>query len=129
MVYRSITGSDILQACGVGMFMELAKPVTLIGCILSLYAVFYVAFLDPMGDPEQRIGESLALLACAAVLAVASALIFREAMPAPRTRRLPLTATLPWQMFCWAASIMAVLFVLSSYLETHCVFYRDLRWY
>jgi hypothetical protein len=31
-------------------------------------------------------------------------------------------------MFCWAASIMLVLFVVSWYLETYCVFYRDVRY-
>jgi hypothetical protein len=30
-------------------------------------------------------------------------------------------------MFCWAAAVMVVLFVVSWYLETYCVFYRDIR--
>jgi hypothetical protein len=31
-------------------------------------------------------------------------------------------------MFCWAASIMIVLFTVSWYLENYCVFYRDVRY-
>jgi hypothetical protein len=38
-----------------------------------------------------------------------------------------LTSTLPVQMFCWASSAMLVLFILSWYLETYCIFYRDVR--
>jgi hypothetical protein len=59
---------------------EVAKPFTLVFCILSLYGVFY-------------------------------------------------TSTLPVQMFCWASSLMLVLFLVSEYLESSCVFYRDIRFY
>jgi hypothetical protein len=108
------------------MLMEVAKPVTLIFCILSLYAVFNTAFLGLSIDPHQRICESLLQLALAAVMAVISGLIFRDATPGPyaHTR---LTATLPMQIFCWAAGVMLVLFMLSWYMETHCIFYRDIH--
>jgi hypothetical protein len=35
--------------------------------------------------------------------------------------------TLPVQMFLWAAGVMVVMYLASGYLETHCVFYRDVR--
>lgn len=110
------------------MFMELAKPVTLIVCILSLYAVFYAAFLDPASAMEERICESLALLMAAGVISVASALFFRDTTGSGAgTARLK--ATLPVQMFCWVSGIMVVLFLLAWYLQINFVFYRDLRWY
>jgi cation transporter-like permease len=109
------------------MLFEVARPVTLIFCILSLSSVFNVAFLVPSIDMRQRIRDSLVLLALAAVISLISGLIFRDSNHEPEagTR---LAATLPIQMFCWAASIMLVLFVVSWYLETYCVFYRDVRY-
>jgi hypothetical protein len=111
------------------MFIEIAKPVTVIFCILSLYAVFYAAFLDPANDLDQRIYESPGLLALAAGVSVASALVFREAMQEPYAGNARLTATLPVQMFGWASGAMFVLFVVSLYLESHCIFYRDVRFF
>ena len=55
------------------MFIEFAKPVSLIFCILSLYAVFHAAFLNPASDLEQRVHESLHFLALAACISIASA--------------------------------------------------------
>ena len=114
---------------GVGTFMEIAKPVTLIFCILSLYTVFYTAFLDPASDLDQRICESPGLLPLAAGVSAASALVFREATQAPCAGSARLTATLPMQMFCWAAGAMFILFIVSLYLESHCIFYRDVRFF
>ena len=37
------------------MLVEVARPVTLISTILSLYALFHTAFLIPSGDLHQRI--------------------------------------------------------------------------
>jgi hypothetical protein len=38
-----------------------------------------------------------------------------------------LLRTLPVQVFCWALCAMLALFVASWYLETHCIFYKDVR--
>jgi cation transport ATPase len=75
---------------------------------------------------RQRICDSLALLALAAITSLISGLIFRDSTPEQNAGGTRLTATLPIQMFCWAASIMIVLFTVSWYLETYCVFYRDI---
>lgn len=112
------------------MLVEVAKPVVLVFCILSLYSVFYTAFLDPLGDPNQRVWESLALLALAAGVAVVSGLIFREGTQyadARRPRHVRLADTLPIRMFYWASVIMLILFFVSWYLEAHFIFYRDIR--
>jgi len=109
------------------MFVEFARPVTLVFCILSLYALFYTAFLSPATNVDQRLYDSLAMLALAAATSVVSGLIFREATQKPNAASPRLTATLPVQVFCWAAGVMFVLFVVSWFLETYCVFYRDIR--
>jgi hypothetical protein len=54
-------------------------------------------------------------------------LIFCEAPSGLHSSSNRLTSTLPVQMFCWASSAMLVLFILSWYLETYCIFYRDVR--
>jgi hypothetical protein len=109
------------------MFLDVARPVTLIGCILSLYALFHTAFLLPSTDMNQRIYDSLTLLALAAGISVIGGLVFRGAAQEPGTGRARLTATLPVQVFCWASGTMLVVFVVSWYLGRYCIFYRDVR--
>jgi hypothetical protein len=109
------------------MLVELAKPVALLLCLLSLCAVFHTAFLIPAIDLHQRIWDSLELLSLAAGISVMSGLIFRESLPEPSADSPRLTGTLPIQVFCWAAGTMFLLFLASWYLETHCIFYRDVR--
>jgi hypothetical protein len=96
-------------------------------CLLSLYAVFHIAFLIPASDLHDRIWDSLELLTMAAGIAVAAGLIFRDSEPEVSARRAPLTSTLPIQIFCWASSTMFCLFLASWYLENHFVFYREIR--
>lgn len=109
------------------MFLELAKPVTFVFCILSLCAVFGTAFLVPSSDIRQRIGDSLVLLALAAIISFIGGLVFRDAPHDPSAGSARLIATLPVQVFCWASGIMLVLFAISRYLECYCIFYRDVR--
>jgi hypothetical protein len=122
---ESRNGGRLDLPASANMLVEIAKPITLVFSILSLCAVFDAAFLSLSIDLHQRIYESVLRVALAALTSVISGLIFRDA--APRPRRSALVTTLPVQIFCWAASIMLVLFVVSWYLETHCVFYRDIR--
>ena len=109
------------------MFAEIAKPVTLVFCILSLYAVFDAAFLAVSIDMHQKIYESLIRLALAAAISLISGLIFRDATLEPHAGGEPLTATLPVQLFCWGSGVMLVLFIVAWCLESYCVFYRDTR--
>jgi hypothetical protein len=106
------------------MLLEAAKPIALALCLISLFAVFYTAFLVPASDLEQKSWDSLMLLSFAAGICLTSGMIFRE--PA-RTGADALVRTLPVQMFCWAACMMLALFLASWYLETHCIFYKDVR--
>ncbi|MGC2257430.1 MAG: hypothetical protein WA198_20195 [Candidatus Sulfotelmatobacter sp.] len=109
------------------MLVEVARPVTLISTILSLYALFHTAFLIPSGDLHQRIYESLEMLALAAAIALVGGLVFRESPSKSASGGMRLTGTLPVRVFFWSASVMLILFVVSWYLESYCVFYRDIR--
>lgn len=107
------------------MLIELAKPGAFILCIVSLYALFIHAFLLPTNDMQQKICDCLTLLMLAAGTSLISGLVFQRATNGPRGTQL--LATLPVRLFCWASSIMLVLFLVSWYLESHCVFYRDVN--
>ena len=106
------------------MLVEIAKPVALALCLLSLCAVFYTAFLDPAVGLEQRMWDSFVLLSLAAGICLSGGMLFREPT---RDGMEPLTRTLPVQVFCWAVAAMTVLFAASWYLETYCIFYKDVR--
>ena len=106
------------------MLVEIAKPVALVLCVLSLWCVFYTAFLVPASGLEQRIWDSLILLSLAAGICVSSGMIFRERAESGEGS---LTRTLPIRMFCWATGLMTVLFLASWYLETYCIFFKDVR--
>jgi glucose uptake protein GlcU len=106
------------------MLTEVAKPIALALCMLSLCAVFYTAFLVPSNDLEKTIWDSVILLSLAAGICLTSGMIFRESTPNQVER---VTRTLPVQMFCWAVGAMLLFFLASWYLETHCIFYKDVR--
>jgi hypothetical protein len=116
------------------MLLEVARPIALLLCLLSLCALFHAAFLVP-GSLEllvpgpamhDRIINSLLLLSLSAAICLVSGMIFREYAHRPQPT---LSATLPMQLFYWATGTMLLLFALSWYLETNCIFYRDTRWW
>jgi hypothetical protein len=122
------------------MLVELARPVALLLCILSLYAVFHTAFLVPGTGLEQTIWNSLQLLAVAAGISLVSGLIFQEQpsqeqpsqeppsgarvapMPGERLNGTRLIATLPMQLFCWTSIAILALFIAAWYLGSQCPF-------
>jgi hypothetical protein len=108
------------------MLTEIARPVTLILCIVSLYAVFCAAFLDPAGDLDRRVPLSLERLTLAAAISLASALVFRRTQ-APHAPRPRVAATLPARIFGWTTAAMLILFLVSWCLKNYPVFYRDVR--
>jgi hypothetical protein len=111
------------------MLLEIAKPIALLLCLLSLYALFHTAFLVtgnidlllPGNTLRDRIIDDLLPFALSAGICIVSGLLFREAMPEPRPS---LSSTLPLQLFFWSIGIMLLLFLASWYLETHCIFLR-----
>ena len=109
------------------MLTEVAQPVSLLFCLLSLLEVFHIAFLAPAASWGQRIFTSLELLVLSAGICLASGLIFRDLGTRERRAVRPLRSTLPIQLLCWATCLMVLLFVAVWYLETHGIFYRDPR--
>jgi hypothetical protein len=116
------------------MPLELAKPVALVLCLLSLFAVFHTLFLS-IEDPhlilqphqafDDRIIDSLTLLAISAGICLIGSFIFRESAPYPHPS---LATTLPMQLFYWATGIMTALFFLAWFLETHYIFSPRVHW-
>jgi hypothetical protein len=116
------------------MLLELAKPVALVLCLLSLYAVFHTLFfyiedphliLQPHQAFSDRIIDSLLLFALSAGICLLGGFIFREAEPDPHPS---LATTLPMQLFYWATGIMIVLYFLAWFLETHYIFSPKVHW-
>lgn len=100
------------------MLLEIAKPVALTLCLLSLLAVFHAAFLVPARDVEQRALDAVILLSLAAGICLSSGMLFRESTQSSVDA---LVRTLPVQIFLWAACLMSALFVAAWYVETYCV--------
>src|ERR1700760_4069091 len=116
------------------MLLELAKPVALVLCLLSLYAVFHTLFfaiedphllLQPHKAFDDRIIDSILLLALSAGISLIGGLIFREAEHHPQPS---LATTLPLLIFYWAAGAMLLLFLLAFFLETHYTFSPSIHW-
>jgi hypothetical protein len=97
--------------------LPIAKFLALTLSILSLCALLVHAFFIPGADWHDRLVDGLGMLGLAASVCFASGLIFeipdRKFDPEPSP---PLTHTLPVRLFFWAASLMAVIFVLSWFL-------------
>ena len=114
------------------MLLELAKPVTLLASVLSLLVVMHTAFFGTETDFDQRIYDSLIVLALSAAVSLLSGLVFlertRKAARASHHYLMRVMETFPMQVFFWTAGIMAAIFVVAWYLETHCIFYRDVRY-
>jgi hypothetical protein len=109
------------------MLLELAKPLSLLASMLSLLVVFHTAFLGSETEFDQRIYDSLIVLALSAGVSLVSGLLFRETLHPTQTRAMRILETFPMLVFFWTTGVMLVVFVVAWYLETHCILYRDVR--
>jgi len=102
--------------------VQVAKLLSLMLSILSLYALLGHAFFVPGSGWGDRLLDGLGMLGLAASICFASGLIFeipdRKFDPEPSPR---LTQTLPVRLFFWGVGLMAVLFVLSWFLASYFV--------
>jgi hypothetical protein len=97
------------------MILELGKALSFLLSIVSIYWLAVSAFFVPGSRWEERLALALLKLAIAGCVCFCSGLLF--CWPLRRGRkRTRLTATLPVQLFFWAASGIAVLFVGTWYL-------------
>ena len=106
------------------MSLEIAKPIALILCLISLCAVFHVVFLAADLDVEQKYWQALILLSLSAGISVSSGMIFRAE---GESRLSDCLRTLPMQLFFWAVGTMIVMFLAARYLENNYVLFRDPR--
>ena len=103
------------------MLLELSKALSFVMSILSLYALLVSAFFVPGSRWEERLVGSLLRIGLAGCVCFASGLLFRSTEPGEP----PVTSTLPVRLFLWALAGMALLFLLSWYLEQY---YVPLLW-
>ena len=106
------------------MLVEVARPIALLLCVLSLCALFYTVFLIPASRAGEITWTTVTLLSFAAGICLASGMIFLES---DDDRPGTLMRTLPVQLFLWGVGLMIVLFVSAWYLETNSIFYKDVR--
>jgi hypothetical protein len=109
------------------MFLELAKSASLLASIVSLCALFHATFLGLETNLEERLWNILGMLIVATAISFLSGELFRAKQSPTRTSD-SLTATLPVKLFLWAIGIMLILFLVAWYLETHYIFYKDIRY-
>ena len=103
------------------MLLELLRPLSFFLAMLSLYPVMLSAFFVPGTRWEDRLEMALLRVVFAACICFTSGLLYAWHSPALHEPSQPLLSTLPVRLFLWALAGMAVLFVLSWYLDTYYV--------
>jgi hypothetical protein len=106
------------------MLLELARPLSFIASMLSLYPVLVSAFFVPGSHWEERLGFALLYVALAACICFASGILFAWPVRSGPESAAPdagqgLLSTLPVRLFFWAMTAMAILFAVSWYLEEY----------
>ena len=114
--------------------LEFAKLVSLLLCMLCLYAIFHTLFLS-IEDP-QPIFRHLRSFPTESLARSSSSRSRQQSLSSAQSSfakpsRHPhpsLASTLPLQLFYWATSIMVTLFFLAWFLETHYIFSPIKHW-
>jgi hypothetical protein len=101
------------------MILELGKFISLLAGIVSLHAVFYTAFLAPVGGMRERVFQSLDMLVLACGVCLASGLIFRSWDRKAGIEKSSIAASLPMKIFWWFSSVVVVMFAASWFLQTY----------
>jgi hypothetical protein len=101
------------------MLLELLRPFSFFASMLSLYPVMLSAFCVPGSRWEERLQMALARVGFAACVCFASGILFSWPSRARTEPEEPLLSTLPVRLFFWALVGMAILFLISWYLEEY----------
>ena len=107
------------------MLLDLGKALSFFLSILSLYPVVMSAFFVPGMGWEDRLATSLMRIGMAGCICFASGLLFCREEKIDRGLEDALMSTLPVRIFFWTVAGVAVLFVVSWYLEAY---YVPLMW-
>jgi len=103
------------------MLLELARPLSFFLSMLSLYPVLASAFFVPGSRWEERLEMALLRAAMAACICFSSGLLYAWHTRTDPEAAEPFLATLPVRVFFWAIAGMAILFVLTWWLDAHYV--------
>jgi hypothetical protein len=96
--------------------LELAKAVSFLVCILSLYWAAISAFFVPGARWEERMWIAAFKLVAAAAICFYSGMVFSWPSRSNPTAFQRITATLPVRLFLWSLAGIVVVFALSWYL-------------
>src|SRR5947209_9496226 len=96
--------------------LELAKAVSFLVCILSLYWAAISAFFVPGAQWEERLWLAGFKLLAAAAICFYSGMVFSWPSRTNPNAFQKLTSTLPVRLYFWAVAGIALLFALSCYL-------------
>ena len=96
--------------------LELAKAVSFLICILSLYWAAISAFFVPGSQWQELLWIAALKLLAAAAICFYSGMVFSWPSKTNPDAFQRLTSTMPVRLFFWALAGLAVLFVLSWYL-------------
>jgi hypothetical protein len=96
--------------------LELAKAISFLVCILSLYWAAISAFFVPGTQWQERLWIAGLKLLAAAAICFYSGMVFSWPSKTNPTAFQRLTSTMPVRLFFWALAGIAVLFALSWYL-------------
>lgn len=103
------------------MLREIGKAVSFMLSILSLYPLIVSAFFVPGTRWQDRLTMALGRIVLSGCFCFASGLFFeRESLGAGDPGE-PLLSTLPVRLFLWTVVGVAILFVISWYLDAYFV--------
>jgi hypothetical protein len=99
------------------MILDLAKALSFFLSILSLYPVVLSAFFVPGSRLEDRLALALARVGLAGCVCFLSGILFARPWQEGHESEDRVLATLPVRIYLWTILAIAILFVLSWYLE------------
>jgi len=97
--------------------LEIAKAISFLLTVLSLFPVLLAAFFEPNTDWQQRMMAAALRLLIACCIAVISGLVFTWPAKSNPDAQMTLLQTLPMKLFLWAAGFVAILFFAEWYLR------------
>lgn len=117
---RTTRGSTHQEKSGVlGILLELGQFVSLLLCILCLYAFFHTVFFTPFNGTHERLLSSFKMFLLAAGACSLSGWIFAEEEWRQGNPNPSVSETLPMKAFYWVTLAILILFLVSWYLEEY----------
>ncbi|MGA7342815.1 MAG: hypothetical protein WBE72_16865 [Terracidiphilus sp.] len=107
------------------MFLDIAKALSFFLSMLSLYPVVLSAFFVPGSRWQDRLIVALARVGLSGCVCLLSGLLFARPWEEDREASEHLLATLPVRVYLWTIAGVAILFLLSWFLEE---FYVPCLW-